>query len=113
MCKQMHLLTRDTFEPMAGSSAMASETLVFAGQPQHEFAINLPERGIERGLIERAVIIYPPPDFGVEHARQIDQGLVTAILQIPAPDLLTYCFSRLGADRRTEINEGLTPSVLR
>ena len=86
---------------------------MFAGQPQYKFAINVPKRGVERGLVERTVIIHPPSDFGVEHMRQVEQGLVAAVLQVPAPDFLTDCFSRLGADRRTEIDEGLAPSVLR
>lgn len=113
MCKQMSLLSRNTFEPMAGSSAMALETLMFSGQPQYKFAINLSKCRIERGFIERPIVIYPPSDFCVEHMRQIQQRLVAAILQIPAPDFLTYCFPRLGTDRRAEVDEGLAPSVLR
>lgn len=45
--------------------------------------------------------------------RQIVQGLVTAILQTPAPHLLTDCFPCSGTYRRTEVNEGITPAIHR
>lgn len=45
--------------------------------------------------------------------RQIVQGLVTAILQTPTPHFLTDCFPCSGTHRRTEVNEGLTPAILR
>ena len=112
MREQMRFLSCNACEPVTGSSAMPVKTLMLASQPQHEFAIDLPERGVQFGLVERTVIIYPPSDFSVEHMRQVEQGLVTAILQIPIPDLLTNCFPRLGTHRRTEVDEGFTPSVL-
>ena len=67
----MRLLARNAFEPMAGSSAMPLEAFVFSGQPQYEFAINLPERGIERGLVESAVIILETAVEMAGHAERL------------------------------------------
>src|SRR3984893_13943284 len=113
MCEQTRLLSCNACEPVTGSASMPLKTLMLARQPQHEFAIDLPQRGVQCRLVECTVIIYPPSDLGVEHMRQVKQGLVTAILQIPVSDLLTYCFPCLGTHRRTEVDEGFTPSILR
>ena len=88
VCKQSRGSARNPCQPVSRPSAMASQPLELTGCPQHQLSINLPERRIQRRLVEGTVIVDPSPDLRIEHARQIVQSLVAAQLQPPAPHFL-------------------------
>src|SRR3989442_3263226 len=98
---------------MSRAPTMAAQSLVLAGRPQHEFAVQVPQRRVQRRLVEDAVVVYPAANLPVKHARQVFQGLVAARWQLPTADFLTNALAGFGAHARTEVDEVLAPPILR
>src|SRR6516225_3086053 len=93
---------------------MPLEPLVLPHGPPTQGEVEVLEDWIERGLVVAAEVPNPATDDGIEHVRQVRQGLVGAPWETPRPThLLADPLRRRPAHRRTEAHEVGSASVSR
>ncbi len=71
------------------------------------------EGRIQHGLVEPSVVVDPALDHGVEHPRQVGEGLVAALMEPPTADLPSHPHAGFLADRWREVHEMLPEPALR
>jgi len=93
----------DARKPVARSTEMLTQLLVFVCSPKGQIAIQLAHRRIERRAIIAPVVPKPASNDGIEHPGQIFDRLVTALWQFPATNFCSNGLCRFYGNRRTEI----------
>jgi hypothetical protein len=109
--EQIGLPAHDVRQPVMRSSLVASEGLELPMHPSCQDAVDVAQGGIERRLVETAIVVDPAPDMVVEHPRQIVQRLVAAFVECPVSDSLPDRLECFAADRRTERDAEPIPSA--
>jgi len=69
--------------------------------------------GVKRWFIVTAIVINPTTDDWIKHPGKVLKALITAQLYAPPPHLLTHFLCRLVTHSRAEVNEVLSPTILR
>ncbi len=92
---------------------MVTQLLVFPLGPRDQVSIQFAHGRVERRTIVAPVILEPTPDDRIEHPRQVFDGLITALWQVPASKRVANGLRCLVRDRRTEIDEELALAILR
>src|SRR5215469_2526134 len=111
--KQLGVPSRDAPQPVHRRSFSAFEPLELPSRPLSEGLVEMPEHLNALRAIEPPVVVQPAPHHGVGEARQILQALVVpGGRHPPVADGLAYHRGGLGADRRQETYEKLSPPVL-
>src|SRR5260370_16167602 len=77
----------DARKPVARSTEMFTQLLVFVCSPKGQITIQLAHRRIERRAIIPPVVPKPASNDGIEHPGQIFDHLVTAFGQFPATNI--------------------------
>src|SRR5438552_4313674 len=89
-------------QPLPSLSAVMAQLLVFATSPADQRLADMPFDGPERRRHETPVVVEPSPKFGIDHPRQILDGLRRAAMQLPSSNLVTDFLGRILRDCRTE-----------
>src|SRR4030095_6399237 len=98
---------------MRRPAQMSAQLLVFPIGPTGQRSIQLPHRRIERRPVKSPIILEPASNNWVEHSGKIFDGLVTALMQVPASNLLPNRFHRLVGNGGREIDEVFPVPILR
>src|SRR6516162_6255648 len=91
---------------------MGTQLLIFPLGPQDQVSIQFAHGWVERRTIVAPVILEPTPDDRIEHPRQVFDGFITALWQVPASKCVANGLRCLVRNRRTEIDEELTLAIL-
>ena len=91
---------------------MPPQAFVFRHRPVRKAPVEVAERRIKSRLVVTTTAV-PAPYDEVEHPGQIVDLLVRATPQLPVSDFLPDRLRRSAADTATEVDEELSPSVLR
>ena len=113
MGEQPGLATGDTAEPVFSATSVPPEPFVFPHGPSDQVRVEMAKHRVQGGLVETPVVLNPAPQDRIPHACQVVMALSTLQGKLPAPHLLSHPRRRLLADRRTEVDEVSTPSILR
>lgn len=100
-------------QPVVRSTFMAPHPFILTHRPSGEHPIEMSPNWIHGRLVVAAVIVEPSLEHGPEHPRQIEYRFVAFAMQGPCPDSPPDFRSGLIAYCRTEVNEILTPAILR
>src|ERR1039457_830324 len=99
--------------PMPSSPGAPPQAFVFRHGPAREAPVQIAQRRVECRFIVPTVVRDPTPDDGIEHPRQIVNPSVNATAKLPVANGLSDRLGRHIADARTEVDEVLTPPILR
>src|SRR5262249_33440745 len=111
--KQLGVPSRDAPQPVHRRSFSAFEPLELPSRPLSEGLVEMPEHLNALRAIEPPVVVQPAPHHRVGEPRQILQALVVpGGRHPPVADGLAYRRGGLGADRRQETYEKLSPTGL-
>src|SRR6516165_9821655 len=113
MGEQLRSATRGACDPVRRSSQIGTQLLVFPLGPQDQVSIQVAHGRVERRTIVAPVILEPTSDDRIEHPRQVFDGFITALWQVPASKCVANGLRCLVRDRRTEIDEELALAILR
>src|SRR3569833_313180 len=113
MRKQSGVSRHGFRHPLSCTPPMPSQAYVFRHHPVREALVQIAQRGIKRRLVVTTIVVHPTPDYGVEHPRQIVDPPVDSTAQFPVTDFLSDSADRRVADTGTEVDEELTPPILR
>src|SRR5258708_13914451 len=91
-------------KPVARSTEMSTQLLVFVCSPKGQITIQLAHRRIERRAIIPPVVPKPASNDGIEHPGQIFDRLVTALWQFPATNFRSNRLCPLRRNRRAEVD---------
>src|SRR5215467_3184687 len=112
--KQLGVPSRDAPQPVHRRAFSALEPLVLPSRPTSEGLIKMAKHLNALRAIEPPVVIQPAPHHRVGEVRQILQTLVVpGGCHPPIADCMADLLGGLGADRRQEADEELSPPVLR
>src|SRR5215470_4976426 len=112
--KQLGVPARDAPQPVHRRTLSAFEPLELPSRPASEGLIEVAKHLNALRAIEPPVVVQPASHHRVGEARQVLQALVIpGGRHPPIADGLADLLGGLGADRRQEINEKLSPPVLR
>src|SRR5713101_3194907 len=98
---------------MLSPATMPAKAFVLPDGPADQQLVEMAKDRVQGGPIEAPVVLNPAPKDRIPHARQVVNGFVAPQGQPPAPHLLAHLGHRVRAHRRREVDEELTPSILR
>src|SRR5208337_519408 len=94
-------------------SLVSPQFLVFPHRPPRKYSVEMLEGRVHCRFVVALKVVNPPSDNRIEHTCQVFQTLVAAQVQAPLPYGLTQGFCGFVAHCRAEVDEMLSPSVLR
>ena len=92
---------------------MSSQAFVFRHRPGGQAPVQIAQWRIKCRFVVATIVRNPTTNDRVEHARQIIYPPIDTTAQLPPANLLTNCLRGCVAYARTEVDEELSPTILR
>ena len=102
---ELGLSLGESLQPERGPDSMTTEFLVFPARPPDQGELQWPEHVDQAEAVIPPIVLHPTSDLRIAPLCQFEEGLVTASMQLPAPNLVPDALGRLVADRRSEAEE--------
>jgi hypothetical protein len=113
MSKQPWVSQGSLANPVLCPSPMSSQAFVFRHRPACQAPVQIAQCGVKCRFVIATIVRNPPSNDRVEHTRQIIYPSINTTAQLPVANFLANCLRCCLAYAGTEVDEELSPTILR